>query len=321
MWPLIKLTRPLNLLIVVYTMYAMRYGVIGTLIEPAGFTFQFPNLQFALLVLSVVLIAAAGNVINDYFDSKIDTINKPEEVIVGFGVTRRQAMAAHLVMSLMGLALGTYLAWSIGHINLAGIHLFCSATLWYYSSVFKRQFLLGNVVVALLAALVPLMVALYELPLLSLRYSEDLVKHFQSVEQANFYIKIIYYWVLGFAGFAFLLNLIREIVKDFADIPGDREQGRATLPLVLGYQYTNIALTLLVLITAAMVTWVYVTQIEHIPSLAYFAVFFYLPLASVLFIVWRYPQRNGYIRAGHLVKVVMIAGVTYSFLIKQMLNT
>ncbi len=320
MWSFIRLARPVNLLMVAYTMFAMRYWVIGTLIKPAHFEFQFPLWKFSLLVFSVVCIAAAGNIINDYFDAKIDNINKPDEVIVGYGVTRRMAMAGHFVLSAIGILTAVYLSWSIGKINLAGIHLFCAATLWYYSSVFKRQLFLGNFVIALLAGIVPLIVALYDLPILSMYYSTDLIQHFSDPEQANYYIKIIYYWVLGFAAFAFLLNLIREMIKDLADVKGDRENGRETLPIVLGYLYTNIIITFFILLTSGLLGWVYISQINHSFSLAYFILFFGLPFIVVLALLWLKPEVKMYNWAGNFVKFVMFAGITYSFFIQKMLD-
>lgn len=319
MWSFIRLTRPVNLLMIAYTMFAMRYWVIRTLISP-HFELQFPTWKFALLVFSVMCIAAAGNVINDYFDAKIDYINKPEEVIIGFGVTRRVAMAAHFVLSAMGIVIGAYLAYSVGRINLAGIHLFCAATLWYYSSIFKRQVLLGNFVIALLAGIVPLTVALYELPLISANYADELLIRFENPLQATGYIKIIFYWVLGFSLFAFLLNFIREIVKDLADVKGDRENGRETLPIVLGYTYTRIIVTFLVVVTTALLAWAYITQIDHKFSLAYFILFFGLPFTGATVLVWMARNRNWYLWSGNLIKVVMLAGITYSYFIAKLLD-
>ena len=135
MGDLFKLSRPVNLLIIAATMVVMRVGVIGgnleralrqlvgeigpsvdrsDLVLPEGFGPQLPDHLFVLLVLSTVLIAAAGNIINDYFDTRIDRINKPGEVIVGRTVKRRVAMTAHLVLSGIGLLLGIIVAWRTG---------------------------------------------------------------------------------------------------------------------------------------------------------------------------------------------------------------
>ncbi len=229
-------------------------------------------------------------------------------------------MTGHFVLSALGIAIGVYVAWSIGRINLAGIHLFCAATLWYYSSVFKRQLFLGNFVIALLAGIVPLIVGLYELPLISLNYAEELYARFGDTEGASFYIKIIFYWVLGFSVFAFLLNLIREIIKDLADVKGDSATGRETLPVVLGYTYTKIIITFLIAVTSGLLAWVYVSQITHEFSLAYFILLFGLPFLVALVILWTGTSRSAYVWAGNLVKLIMVAGVSYSYFIAKLIS-
>ncbi|MFN3875786.1 MAG: UbiA family prenyltransferase, partial [Flavobacteriales bacterium] len=136
---LIRLARPLNLLIMALTMALIRYGLVmgwlerglRQLIEEAGggitradlllsdgFGPQLPLHLFVLLVLSVVLIGAGGNIINDYFDTRIDRINRRQGVIVGRTVKRRVAMAAHLMLSALGLLCGTFVAWRSGRLPL-----------------------------------------------------------------------------------------------------------------------------------------------------------------------------------------------------------
>ncbi len=316
----LKLTRPLNLLMIAFTMFAMRYWVIGALIKPFGFELQLPYWFFCLLVLSVVLIAAGGNIINDYFDTKIDNINKPGAVIVGFGVSRRVAMTSHFVFSAVGIAIGVFLSWQVEHINLAGIHLFCSVALWYYSSVFKRQLLLGNVLVAVLAGIVPIIVALYELPVISIAYGEILTQRFEgSGIDPGMYLKIIFLWIISFALFAFMLNLIREIQKDLADVKGDRENGRATIPVVYGYQFTAVVVTALIAITFGLLAWAYIRFVDHPFSLGYFVIFFGIPMLLSTYLTWTAKDPKGYTLASNLVKFVMIAGVFYSYFIAKLI--
>jgi 4-hydroxybenzoate polyprenyltransferase len=317
---LIRLVRPLNLLIVASTMFAVRYWVIDTLVSPLGFELQLSTFNFILLVISVISVAAAGNAINDYFDSRIDTINKPDEVIIGYGVTRRVAMAAHFILSICGILLGAYLSWKVGRINLVAIHIFSAATLWYYSSVFKKQMLLGNFVVALLAGLVPLVVGLFEIPLLSTRYAAEVVARFEGTAfDPNMYFRIIFNWVLGFAAFAFLLNLLREVQKDFADVKGDRENGRETLPIVMGTTFTKWVVTALILLICALLVYVYYEYINHLFSLAYFAVLLVIPLIASLVVTWAASERKTYLLAGNIVKFVMLAGILYSYFIEKLL--
>ncbi|MBB6611503.1 geranylgeranylglycerol-phosphate geranylgeranyltransferase [Pontibacter sp. Tf4] len=159
--------------------------------------------SFLLLSLSTVFIAAAGYIINDYYDVKIDAINKPGKLVVGTVIRRRPAMFAHLVLSVAGVMIGLLLYLPIGLINLGAVLL-----LWGYSARLKKLPLIGNVVVALLSASMLLVVAVY----------------------ANTLNRI----TLGYALFAFLISLIREIIKDMEDMKGDASFDCRTLPIVLG---------------------------------------------------------------------------------------
>ncbi|HKL02382.1 MAG TPA: UbiA family prenyltransferase, partial [Cryomorphaceae bacterium] len=135
----IRLTRPLNLAVIALTMWLMRYYVLRPVVEVNGYELQLNNLYFYLLVLSTVLIAAAGNVINDYFDQRTDRVNKPKHIIVGVHVKRRVAMLVHQLFNLFGLALAFFVAWKIGIWKLSIVSFFAAGSLWFYSVQFKRE--------------------------------------------------------------------------------------------------------------------------------------------------------------------------------------
>ena len=143
----LRLVRPLNLIIIACTMYGCRYFILATN------SFQKVNdvpLAFGLLVLSTILIAAGGNVINDYFDIKADRVNKPEKLIVGRLINKRKAILFHWILNgfafLLGIGLSIYFkSASIVFIQLISINL-----LWFYSLHFKRKVFVGNFVVAVL---------------------------------------------------------------------------------------------------------------------------------------------------------------------------
>ncbi|MDQ4142027.1 MAG: UbiA family prenyltransferase, partial [Bacteroidota bacterium] len=113
--------------------------------------------QFALLVFSTLSIAAAGYIINDYYDIKIDAINKPKRVVVGKFVNRRQAMLAHLALSGIGILVSFNLSMPVGL-----IHVGAALLLWGYSARLKQTFLIGNITIALLSATMVLIVAVFD---------------------------------------------------------------------------------------------------------------------------------------------------------------
>src|ERR1019366_1291714 len=163
MFAFLKLIRLQNLLIIALTQYMVRWCLIYPILKTRGFELQFSNFHFFLIVLSTVMIAAAGYIINDYFDVRIDKINKPQHLVIDKGVKRRVAMGAHTVINIIAVIISLYVSYSIGVWKLGLIYFICALGLWFYSTTFKRQFLIGNIVIATFTALVPLVVGVYEL--------------------------------------------------------------------------------------------------------------------------------------------------------------
>jgi len=201
----LKLIRWPNLGIIVLTMVLMRYAILQpvlgklqvTLIDMPGtisaMSLQLPLPDFIILVIATVLITAAGYVINDYFDIKTDLINRGK-VIVGTSIPRRKAMLWHNILNVAGVALGFFVSWRTGYFWMGILFLLVSGMLYFYSASYKRQFLIGNIVVSLLTAMVPMLVILFEAPLLYRNYTLNAL---QSPD-----LGILFYWIGGFAFFA-----------------------------------------------------------------------------------------------------------------------
>src|SRR3954468_23739848 len=226
----LKLIRTQNLLIIAFTQYMVRWCLLYPLLSVHDYELQLSEFRFFLLVLSTVMIAAAGYIINDYFDVRIDKVNKPERLVIDKGIKRRVAMGAHTVINLLALGIALYVAWSIGSWRLALIHFLCAGGLWFYSTTFKRQFLIGNIVIAAFTALVPLIVAVYELIPAYRRYLPI---------QEDLSFRTIWNYVIALSFFAFITTLLREIIKDIEDMEGDKEYGCRTMPIVIGVKATK----------------------------------------------------------------------------------
>ena len=336
----IKLTRPLNLFIMAATMLLMRYGLIvghlergltqllrGTespltradLVLDPGFGPQLPLYLFILLVLSTVLIGAGGNVINDYFDTRIDRINKPDGVIVGRSVKRRVAMMGHLVLSGAGMLCGAFVAWRTGMLHLVIIPAFAIAALWMYSTSLKRQLILGNGTVALLTALVPLTVGLYEIPALQQHFVHHNVVSLNGESyQMEIDLRAPWHWILGFAAFAFMTSLVRELQKDMADVKGDEANGCRTIPIVWGMRWAKV-LTLLyiaVLILALLFLHMAIPALHGDIPFWYMQVGIIAPLLLSAGFTYNAQQRDEHMRAAGLMKVAMITGVCFAVIIR-----
>ncbi|MGM0531547.1 MAG: geranylgeranylglycerol-phosphate geranylgeranyltransferase [Bacteroidota bacterium] len=314
MYAYLKLIRYPNLIIVVLTQYLMRWGIIEPMLEVNRFNLQLDSFHFFLLVLSTVCITAAGYVINDYFDTHTDLLNRPREVLVGTKIHRRFAMIFHLVLNIVGIGVGLYLSFHIGIPYLGLLFLLVAGVLWFYSTTYKRQFLVGNIIVAVLTALVPLMVVVFEIPLLNEEYKDLLL-------QQNMNFMYLFHWVLVFAFFAFMMNLMREIVKDIEDYEGDRVYGRKSLPVVLGLRASKNIVNLLILITLTGLNYVYFSYLQDTITLIYFSLFLYLPFIFLIVKNVKSTDRADFKLVGNVLKVIMLFGVLYALVARYIIQT
>ena len=323
MMAFLNLIRWKNLLIVILTMVLMRYAIIEPVISKINvmlfngtgkeipMTLQFPWYDFLLLVAATVFITAGGYVINDYFDIKTDLINKGK-VIVGTKIPRRQAMMWHNILNIAGVSAGFYISSRVGYVWMGSLFLIVSGLLYFYSATYKRQFLIGNLVIAILTALVPLLVVLYEWPALYKFYRLNAV----SLPDIN----IVFYWVSGFALFAFLTTLTREIIKDIEDFEGDVAYGRNTVPVIIGVLSAKIVSVSLIIITIALLYVAWYFFINDLITLIYLSATVVLPLLYVVFRVAYSYNRKQLHYASSIVKIVMITGVLYSVVVKAILT-
>jgi 4-hydroxybenzoate polyprenyltransferase len=319
----LKLIRWYNLLIVILTMVLMRYAIIEPLLEKINIKLlsiagnantmelQMPWYDFLILVAATVFLAAGGYVINDYFDIKTDLINRGK-VTVGTKISRRQAMMWHNIFNIAGVAAGFYISWKTGDFWMGGLFLVVSGLLYFYSASYKRQFLIGNLVVAILTALVPMLVVFYEATVLYQYYEVYAVKSPDA--------SIIFYWVGGFAVFAFLTTLTREIIKDIEDFEGDAAYGRNTLPVVIGMFASRIVAISLTIIIIILLTLVWYFLLSDIITLIYLSLVVALPLSYVIYQLIIGHNKVRLHRAGRIMKVVMITGILYSVVVRLIIT-
>ena len=301
----LRLIRYKNLLIIVLTQYLMRWSIIKPILEVYEFKLQFTELNFFFLVMATVFITAAGYVINDYFDTKTDLVNRPETVIVGRLMNRRWAIKLHVILNVIGIGLGAYISFYIGIPALTIVFILITGILWFYSTSYKRRFLVGNVIVALLTALVPLMVILFEIPLLNKEYG--LLIH----EMRSDFTHIII-WISAFALFAFLLTMIREIIKDVEDFEGDSAYGRKTMPIVLGVLNSKIVIITFILTTLFSLLFTSISFLNDIFTLIYFIVLLIIPLLFLVYKIIVANDKKDYHSASNLSKLIMLAGILYA---------
>lgn len=272
-WGFLRLVRYKNLIIVALTQLMVRLWLVGPKNEWSTILTD-PDLY--LIILSTLLIAAAGYIINDYFDIKIDIVNKPQRVIIGRYLKRRMAIGTHQLLNILGVLCGLLVSYKVALVNIFSVSL-----LWLYSERYKRQMLIGNVVVSLLTSLA--------LIILSMHYQE------------NRNLVFIY------SVFAFFISLIREIVKDIEDIRGDSAHGCRTLPIVLGIRGTKQVLYGLILVFGViLLVW---GQYLNNPFLAWAFGLLIVPLGYLTYKLRIAHKRADFKAISSLCKIIMLLGL------------
>jgi len=309
---IMRLVRWSNLLFLAALVWLMEKWVAVPVLDKAAFGEQLPWYMVLLILSATVFIAAGGYVINDYFDVKIDRINRPDEVIVTRSVSKPAAMQLSLCLSGIGILCGIGTAILLRSLTLGILFIIIPGLLWFYSSSYKRLFMVGNLIIALLAALPPMLVAMANVAILQLRYGTIL--SYTSLEHD------LYAWLGGFALFAFLLTWIREIVKDMQDQMGDRELECHSMPVVWGEKGTKIFVTALILLTLAVIghLWYHVLPFPlgwTSLSTRYIALGIVTPLIGVLGLLWTAKIPSDYKTCQQLVKFTMLIGMLYSICI------
>ncbi|ACU59454.1 geranylgeranylglycerol-phosphate geranylgeranyltransferase [Chitinophaga pinensis] len=305
-----RLVRYPNLIYIALTQFLLQYCVVAPVLTYNGETPSLSWLSFCLLSFSTVLIAAAGNIINDYFDINIDIINKPEKMVLDKIINRRWAMAWHTIFNMAGVSIGFIVAWRIGVIYLGFTQVICSLILWFYSTSFKRQVLIGNVLISLLTALAVVVVGFYE---------KQIYESFEAI-MSPIGRKLIQ--VIGvYALFAFIISLIREIVKDLEDMLGDSKDGCRTIPIVWGVnpakQICNaLMLALLILILLVQIR---IAFIGWWPAIIYLALLVQAPVFYIYILLKKAHLPEHYHKVSSLVKWLMLSGILSMIFFKILL--
>ena len=310
--PYLKLLRVGNLAFLAVLLYVMEKWVAVPVLHVEKFQEQMPWWVLLLLILSTICIAAGGYVINDYFDVKIDRINRPDDMVVTRVISREGAMQWFYVLTAIGIASGLAVSWWARSWNLLFIYIVIPGLLWFYSASYKRMLLVGNLIVAFISAIVPLLVALVNADYLHHLYKDNLA-----------YTPIVnelYVWLGGFALFSFLLTWAREVVKDIEDIEGDREMECRTMPIVWGEKVSKAVVTTLVVVTMALVgylAWfVLPFPMEWSTLTGRFVIFgLMVPMVCVLVLLWYARSNRELHTVQQVIKFIMFLGTMFSYVI------
>ena len=254
--------------------------------------------QYVLLVLSTVLLAAGGFVINNIFDQDTDNVNKPSNVIVGKNISEVAAYNLYFALNVLGVGIGFYLSNVIMRPGFAAIFILIAGTLYIYATSLKQMLLVGNIVVALMLSFSLIIIGIFDL--FPATYEGNQVK------MGN-----IFSILLDYATFAFLINFIREIVKDIEDVNGDYNQGMNTLPIALGSARTSKVVFALSFIPTLLLFY-YINKYFFANNLyiitIYSLVFIAGPLIYFTVNIWSAANAKDFSHLSGILKLVLLFG-------------
>lgn len=298
-----RLIRIPNLVIMVLLEFMLRYGVLKPVLfkEETRFMTSLPD--FIIFVVITLLIAMGGYIINDYFDLKIDRVNRPKRLVVSRLVTPRMAIKIHILVTAIAIILGFYLAYRVQSLWF-GLLFPCVAMLfWLYSARWKQLLIWKNLIVAILSAVLIMMVLLFEFLHLRL-YPEYFASVIGSLEG-------VFDIFVAYAGFAFLVSLFREIIKDMEDLKGDEQFGTRSLPSVIGIPWSKVVVVCLVVITMLLLGYgqVVIYQLRLEMLFWYFVIAVQLPAIVLIIVVTRAKKREDFRFASGVAKLIMFTGI------------
>lgn len=301
----LKLVRWPNLVFIALTQSLFYFSIFRSLIV-SPLPGIFSATYFALLVMASLLIAAAGYIINDYFDMHIDAINKPDRVVIDKTLKRRWAIVWHLVLSGLGILISLFFSFKTGNWIIAVGNIFCVLLLWFYSTTFKKKLLTGNIIISALTAWV-ILVIYFAYAYMGNR--SNLATW--NLDAYGFDIRKFFKYTVVFAGFAFIVSLIREVVKDLEDMEGDAKYKCTTMPLAWGVPATKVfvAVWMIVTIAALLIIQIYAWQSGHRGIVLYCLLLIILPMAYLVKLLYGATTPKHYHGISDYIKFIMLAGI------------
>jgi len=299
----VRVVRPVNLFVIGVTMMIFWFF----LVQPVFFESRIiPLLStglFTTLMLMTMLVAAGGYVVNDLQDLQTDAINKPGQNIVGSKITARSATRFYLALNFIALLLAILILLKTQSFNVMALCASCILILWLYSKYFKSTILMGNVVVSLLIGLVPFTFIIIESDSFSKLLEVDSTAYFKC-----------YSIIVSFTIFAFLANLIREIVKDCEDMEGDQKAGLLTLATGLGLRKSDlVSQTLTIILFVTTLLWMFLKNIYA--NFTELTIYLFIVVFPAIYLFWMLTKqernKQKYVTiSGHL-KLMLVLGLIY----------
>ena len=306
---ILRLIRFTNLFIVALTQYLLQYLILKPALAKVGLSPFLPDFPFFLLVLSTVLIAAGGYIINDIEDIDIDKLNKPlKKQIVGRIYPLSISWFFYAFLSILGFFISLYLAFYIHDFVQLIIYPLAVGLLWAYSKWLKKQPLSGNLVVSFFCAFVAFVV--YYAQSLYKPNTFDMENGYPDFQRETIFIFIVY------AILAFISTLFREIIKDIEDAEGDKAGDCRTLPIVLGIEKAKTIASGVGLVFLIFVVFFSLMLRGGILPKTLLNGVISLPILYALFILKKAKTKEDFSFLSKLAKLIMLSGLIFILIIK-----
>lgn len=301
----LKLIRYQNLLIIALMQAVFHFGFLK---QQKGLLLGLNDIEFILLIIATICIAAAGYIINNIVDQETDTISKPEKVIIGKYISETSAYNYYIAFNVVGVLIGFFIANIIFKESFAGIFIFVAFVLYLYATQFKQSLLAGNFLVSFLVAFSILLVGLFDLyPIIA--------------PETRQFLNVLFQIIIDYAIFAFLLTFIREVVKDIEDYEGDLKTGMNTLPIFLGKEKTQKVIFALSFIPLLALLYYLNTNFMNLDYVIYYTLIFVVaPLLYFIIKLWQAKTQKDFNHLSTVLKIVMITGIISIIVITQNLN-
>ncbi|MDO9275158.1 MAG: geranylgeranylglycerol-phosphate geranylgeranyltransferase [Lutibacter sp.] len=286
----LRLIRWKNLLLIIYLQILLKFSLFSVFELKSNLSV----FQFVILILSLILITAAGYVINDIFDLKSDLINKPHKVIVSNYFSVESAQHWYLITNTSGIVLGIGLSLSIQKPSYSFIFMGASLLLYFYSKTLKSKPFIGNMAVSFLIAFSIITLGLFDF----------------DFEIKNNSQKLVIYVTLLLSAFGFLINLVREVVKDMEDINGDYNLKMSTLPILFGISRTKKIASFLCVFPLGLLLFIVVKYASvYKLTVLYLVLFSLVPLLYVALKLLSAKTKKDFKKLSMLLKIMMFLGI------------
>ncbi len=246
------------------------------------------DFKLFIVVFASAVTIASGYIINSFYDSKKDLINRPTKSMLDRLVSQKTKLQVYFTLNFIATLAALFVSWRASLFFATYIFL-----IWLYSHKRKKYALYGNLIAAFLAVYPFFGILLYyyyRLPLTEIEnHSNDLAVIFTH------------------ATFLFILLLVREMIKDLENIKGDLANGYPTIPIVFGESVSKISITALLLFTVIPVYF-----LINVFDVGYMDIYFYVGFIIMLFFgirLWKSESKEQYLLLHNLLKFLIIAGV------------